>query len=288
MKKIKKLGVVAKPTRRESKEIVLRLCDYAKKKGLKLIPDTRTAKMLGLKDGLEREKIGGRVDLLLVIGGDGTLLSVSKSAARAHTPILGVNLGSLGFLTEISLEELYKYLDRALAGDVILDKRMMLKAEIIRKNKVIGSYSILNDIVINKAALARIIDLSVDIDGYYVTTYKADGLIVSTPTGSTAYSLSAGGPIIYPSMKAFVITPICSHTLTNRPLVISDEVEIKITLSAGDDEVVYVTLDGQLGFPIKSEDVIKVVKSKDVVSLIRARERNYFDLLRRKLKWGER
>jgi len=287
MKKIKKLGIVTKTTRRESKGIVLRLYDYAKKKGLKLIPDTGTAKMLGLKDGFEREKIGRKVDLLLVIGGDGTLLSVSKSAAKSRIPILGVNLGSLGFLTELSLEELYKYLERALAGDVTLDKRMMLKADIIRKNKVIGSYSILNDIVINKAALARIIDLSVEIDGYYVTTYKADGLIISTPTGSTAYSLSAGGPIIYPSMKAFVITPICPHTLTHRPIVISDEVEIRIILNAGDGDV-FVTLDGQLGFPIKSEDVIRVVKSKDVVSLIQARERNYFELLRRKLKWGER
>ncbi len=287
MRKIKKLGVVAKPTRRESKDVVLQLIDYAKNKGITIVPDRGTAKMMGMKEGHEREKIAGKVDLLLVIGGDGTLLSVSKSAAKERVPILGVNLGGLGFLTEISIEELYTYLDKALSGKVTIDKRMMLKADIIRKHKIVGSHTILNDIVINKAALARIIDLGVEIDGYYVTTYKADGLIISTPTGSTAYSLSAGGPIIYPSMKAFVITPICPHTLTNRPLVVSDEVEIKITLLAGDGDV-FATLDGQLGFPIKAKDVIRVVKSKDTVSLIRARDRNYFELLRRKLKWGER
>ncbi len=287
MKKIKKLGVVAKPTRQESKDVVLQLIAYAKRKEITIVPDIGTAKMMGVKEGYEREKIAGKVDLLLVIGGDGTLLSVSKSAAKARVPILGVNLGSLGFLTEISLKELYTYLDEALSGKVTLDKRMMLKADIIRKDKIVSSHTILNDIVINKAALARIIDLGVEIDGYYVTTYKSDGLIISTPTGSTAYSLSAGGPIIYPSMKAFVITPICPHTLTNRPLVVSDEVEIKITLLAGDGDV-FATLDGQLGFPIKPKDVIQVVKSKDTVSLIRARDRNYFELLRRKLKWGER
>ncbi|MEW5806288.1 MAG: NAD(+)/NADH kinase [Acidobacteriota bacterium] len=287
MKKVRKIGVVVKTKKRESREVILQLLDYARKNGLIVIPEAATARMIGARRGMAREKLAEKVDLIVVIGGDGTLLSVARSAGKKGTPILGVNLGGLGFLTEFSTDELFKYLDRAVVGSIALDKRMMLKVDILRKKRKIGSYSILNDIVINKAALARIIDLSIEIDGYYVTTYKADGLIVSTPTGSTAYSLSAGGPIIFPSMNAFVITPICPHTLTNRPLVVSDEVEIKITLLTSDEDV-YVTLDGQVGFPMKASDIIKVVRSRNIINLVRPCERNYFDLLRRKLKWGER
>lgn len=286
MKKVEKIGIVAKPTRKESKNVVANLIKYLSQKKINIVFDKEIGKLLGMKEGLNREQIASKVDLLVVIGGDGTLLSVARPAGKAKTPILGINLGSLGFLTEVALEELYESIDRGLKGKLTIDTRMMLQAEVLRKKKSMGKYSLLNDIVINKSALARIVDLSVEIDGYYMTTYKADGLIISTPTGSTAYSLSAGGPIVFPNMKAIMITPICPHTLTHRPIVVPDNVKITITLLTEED--VYFTIDGQLGFPIHYGDIVTVSRSKDRVRLIRPHERNYFDLLRRKLKWGER
>ncbi len=287
MKKAEKIGIIAKTTKRESKNVVENLINYLSQKKAKVLIDKETAKYVGMKRGLNRDQIASKVDLLVVIGGDGTLLSAARSAGKAKTPILGINLGSLGFLTEVALDELYESIDRGLKGKLTIDTRMMLQAEVFRKKKSMGKYSLLNDIVINKSALARIVDLSVEIEQYYVTTYKADGLIVSTPTGSTAYSLSAGGPIVFPDMKAILITPICPHTLTHRPLVVPDHVKIIITLLT-EREDVYFTMDGQIGFPMRHGDVVTVSRSRDVVKLIRPCERNYFDLLRQKLKWGER
>jgi NAD+ kinase len=286
MKKVEKIGIIAKTTRKESRQVVKHLVNYLRRKNAEILLDSDTGTLIGAKGGLKRDQIASRVDLLVVIGGDGTLLTAARSAGRTKTPILGVNLGSLGFLTEVALDELYESIDRGLKGKLNIEIRMMLQAEVLRKKKSLGKYSLLNDIVINKSALARIVDLSVEIDSYYVTTYKADGLIVSTPTGSTAYSLSAGGPIVFPDMKAILITPICPHTLTHRPLVIPDYAKIAIKLMT--DEDVYFTLDGQRGFPMRNGDIVRVSRSKNVVKLIRPFERNYFDLLRRKLKWGER
>ncbi len=286
MKKAEKIGIIAKTTRKESRKVVMDLVNYLRRKKAKILLDRDTGTLIGAKESLERDQIAAKVDLLVVIGGNGTLLTAARSAGKTKTPILGINLGSLGFLTEVALNELYESIDRGLKGKLTLETRMMLQAEVFRKKKSLGKFSLLNDIVINKSALARIVDLSVEIDGYYVTTYKADGLIVSTPTGSTAYSLSAGGPIVFPDMKAILITPICPHTLTHRPLVIPSHAKIAIKLLTEED--VYFTLDGQRGFPMRNGDVVRVSKSKNVVQLIRPFERNYFDLLRRKLKWGER
>lgn len=286
MKKAEKIGIIAKTTRKESRKVVKNLVNYLRRKKTLILLDRDTGTLIGAKGGLERDQIAARVDLLVVIGGDGTLLTAARSAGKTKTPILGINLGSLGFLTEVALDELYESIDRGLKGKLTIETRMMLQAEVFRKKESLGKFSLLNDIVINKSALARIVDLSVEIDGYYVTTYKADGLIVSTPTGSTAYSLSAGGPIVFPDMKAILITPICPHTLTHRPLVIPSHAKIAIKLMTEED--VYFTLDGQRGFPMRNGDVVRVSKSKNVVQLIRPFERNYFDLLRRKLKWGER
>ncbi len=286
MKKAEKIGIIAKTTRKESRQVVEKLVNYLRQKKAKFFLDEDSGTLIGAKGILKRDQITSKVDLLVVIGGDGTLLSAARSAGKTKTPILGINLGSLGFLTEVALDELYESIDRGLKGKLTIETRMMLQAEVFRKKRSLGKYSLLNDIVINKSALARIVDLSVEIDGYFVTTYKADGLIVSTPTGSTAYSLSAGGPIVFPDMKAILITPICPHTLTHRPLVIPDHAKIAIKLMTEED--VYFTLDGQRGFPMRNRDIVRISRSKNVVKLIRPFERNYFDLLRRKLKWGER
>jgi NAD+ kinase len=225
--------------------------------------------------------------MIIVLGGDGTLLSVARLVGGYEVPILGVNLGGLGFLTEIHLEELYRVLERVIQGDYKKDEREVLNVTVFRRGDQMAEFTVLNDAVINKGALARIIDLETTINGEYISTFKSDGLIISTPTGSTAYSLSAGGPIVYPSLHCIVITPICSHTLTNRPIVIPDDVAIRIVLKTEDQEVI-LTLDGQLGFPLEFGDVVEVKKAQYRIFLIQSPYRHYFGLLREKLKWGER
>jgi NAD+ kinase len=228
-----------------------------------------------------------RVDLLVVLGGDGTLLSMARLVGVRGIPILGVNLGALGFLTEIPLEELYITLEEALTGHYQFSERIMLTAHIHRQGERIAEYSVLNDVVINKGALARIIEIETYIDREYVTTYRADGLIISTPTGSTAYSMAAGGPIIFPSLQALVLTPICPHTLTNRPLVVPNGVSIEVIL-ASEKEDVYLTLDGQVGFALRYRDVVEVKSAERSIKLIKSSHRSYYEVLRTKLKWGER
>jgi NAD+ kinase len=225
--------------------------------------------------------------MIIVLGGDGTLLSVARLVRDYEVPILGVNLGGLGFLTEITLEELYRVLERVVQGDFTTDERVVLNASVIRRGERMAEFIVLNDAVINKGALARIIDLETTINGEYLTTFKSDGLILSTPTGSTAYNLSAGGPIVYPSLHCIIITPICPHTLTNRPIVIPDDVEIRATLKTKQQEVI-LTLDGQLGFTLEFEDVVEVKKAEGRILLIKSPYRHYFEVLREKLKWGGR
>ena len=225
--------------------------------------------------------------MIIVLGGDGTLLSVARLVGDHEVPILGVNLGGLGFLTEITLEELYRVLERVMQGDFATDERVVLNAAVIRRGERMAEFIVLNDAVINKGALARIIDLETTINGEYLTTFKSDGLIISTPTGSTAYNLSAGGPIVYPSLHCIIITPICPHTLTNRPIVIPDDVEIRAMLKTKQQEVI-LTLDGQQGFTLEFEDVVEVRKAEGRILLIKSPYRHYFELLREKLKWGER
>jgi NAD+ kinase len=236
---------------------------------------------------VDRENMADHVQLVVVLGGDGTLLSVAREVVGHDIPILGVNLGGLGFLTQISPEELHRVLERVIQGEYHIDRREVLSAAVLRGERRLAQYNVLNDAVINKGALARIIDLEVTIDGEEITTFKADGLILSTPTGSTAYNLSAGGPIVYPSLHCIIITPICSHTLTNRPIVIPDDVTVRAVLKSRQQEV-YLTLDGQQGLPLEYEDIVEVKKIRAQIAFIKSPYRHYFGVLREKLKWGAR
>ncbi|MFQ5695602.1 MAG: NAD(+)/NADH kinase, partial [Terriglobia bacterium] len=234
-----------------------------------------------------REKIPAQVDLLIVLGGDGTLLAAARLAQECDVPILGVNLGHLGFLTEITVEEIYPTLEDVLAGRHRVDRRTMIEAEVEREGRPVARYLALNDIVLHKAAMARILDFEVSIDGTFVSRIRADGLILATPTGSTAYSLSAGGPIIVPRADALVVTPIAPHMLTNRPLVIPGDstIEVKVGPTA---EAAHGTVDGQVGEELRSGDCIRARRSAKVVQLIVSPRRDYFQVLRSKLRWGER
>jgi len=234
-----------------------------------------------------RETLPSVSDLLIVLGGDGTLLAAARLLDSRNIPILPVNLGGLGFLTSVTLDDFYPVLEQAINGRARFSERVMLESQVLRQGKIFHRARALNDAVLNKAALARIIDLHLHINGEFVCNYKADGLILSTPTGSTAYSLSAGGPIVYPLVSAFVITPICPHTLTNRPLVVPDNVKIEIGFASG-KEPIYLTLDGQVGVELKPEDVVTLAAAPERLRLVRPQQKSYFSVLRDKLKWGER
>jgi NAD+ kinase len=232
-------------------------------------------------------EIAADADLVVVLGGDGTLIAAARLVGEREVPILAVNLGSLGFLTEITLDELYPSMERCLAGDFEASERMMLIASVERGGELVELHRVLNDVVINKGALARIVDMETSVNGQYLTTFKADGLIVSTPTGSTGYSLSANGPIIHPALASILITPICPHTLTNRPLVVAPDARICIKLNSM-DEAVFLTLDGQVGVKLFRDDVVQIAKAAHATRLIQSRTKDYFEVLRTKLKWGER
>lgn len=246
------------------------------------------ARLIGHPDTLTDDEIRNKAELVVVLGGDGTLISVARLFNDRDVPILGVNLGSLGFLTEITLEELYPRLELCLQSAPRVSARMMLMVTLLREGKPNETHHVLNDVVFNKGALARIVDLETKINKQFLTTYKADGLIVATPTGSTGYSMSAGGPIIQPQMSCIVITPICPHTLTNRPIVVTDESIISVTIKSTFDENVFLTLDGQVGIELQEGDSVEVRKALNKTSLVMSRSRDYFELLRTKLKWGER
>jgi NAD+ kinase len=245
------------------------------------------ARILGYEKSVELEHIGDGADMIMVLGGDGTLLSVSRHVKREDVPILGVNLGSLGFLTEISIEELPSVLEHVFENKYEISKRIMLDVVVIREKEKIFELATLNDAVITKDTLARIIDIETYVDDEYLTTIRGDGLIVSTPTGSTGYSLAAGGPIIHPSLKNVVLSPICPHMLTNRPIILPEFVTIRALLLSADERVV-LTLDGQIGIPLEYGDEVIMKKSMHTVSLIKSLQRGYFEILRTKLKWGER
>lgn len=238
---------------------------------------------------IRRGEMGGRVDLLVVLGGDGTLLSAVRGLGEHTVPVLGVNFGALGFLTEVVFDEMYDALDEALRGEFTSEDRMTLGCRVVRGGRRLEPRRVLNDLVVNKSALARMIDLRVRVDGRFVNDFKADGLILSTPTGSTAYSLSAQGPIIVPSLEAILLTPICPHMLANRPLILPPEARITLELlSDHPDGDVFLTLDGQEGFPLRPRDHIEVRRGTRPVRLITSNRASYFDILRRKLSWGER
>jgi NAD+ kinase len=236
---------------------------------------------------VSREELGEKIDLLIVLGGDGTLLSGARAVGSRKVPILAVNLGGLGFLSSVTLDELYPVLETVLSGGHKTSERIMLEANILRAGKSVERQNALNDAVITKTALARMLEFDVFIDGAPVTRYRADGLIVATPTGSTAYSLAAGGPIVDPHVEALLVTPICPHMLTNRPLVVPDTARIEIDFAPA-EEPVYITLDGQIGFQLKPKDRVAITKSKSRVALVSPPSKTYFEVLRSKLKWGER
>lgn len=249
--------------------------------------DDVTAEAMHYDKTFEREHVGEDAELIIVLGGDGTLLSASRHLKGKEVPILGVNLGGLGFLTEISVEELPSILEKVLKGDFDVSKRIMLLVTVKRRKDYVFEFSILNDAVITKDALARIIDIETFVNEEYLTTYKGDGLIFSTPTGSTGYSLAAGGPLIYPSLTNIIVTPICPHMLTNRPIILPEGVTARAVLASRDEKVL-LTIDGQIGFPLEYGDEVIVKKSPYNVSLVKSSSKGYFEILRTKLKWGER
>jgi len=286
--RIKRVMIVAKRQQAKALAAARLVARLLAKHPIPVVFDPETARALGLRGAGRRPRgRGAEIDLYVVIGGDGTLLSVARSMAARPRPILGINLGGLGFLTETSLEEIEPALEEVLQGRYRLERRMSLEVSHLRSGRVLTRRSVLNDVVINKGALARIVDLGVTVDRQFVTTYKADGLIVSSPTGSTAYSLSAGGPIIHPAMAALLIAPICPHTLTMRPLVVPETSRIEIALRTDDSEV-YLTLDGQVGYPLKTKDKVRVVRGPRPVLMVRSGRKSFYDVLRHKLHWGER
>jgi NAD+ kinase len=281
MNKIEQVGFVIKAHAPEVKNILVDLIAYFEEKKIACVLEEAAAEMLEVQVGMSRENIPDEVDLIIVLGGDGTLLSIAHLAAQKDVPVVGVNLGALGFLTEVPVDEIYITLDSYLEGnDKIVSRRQMLQAK-TEKN----SYFSLNDVVINKGALARMIRCAIWIDGKEIAMTRADGLIISTPTGSTAYSLSAGGPIIQPYIPATILTPICPHTLSFRPMVISSESEVKVQLLTGGEEV-YLTVDGQRGELMRMDDTVTVCQSGLKLQLVSSPRRNYFDLLKEKLRWG--
>ena len=282
------IGVVAKPNKPEAEPVLRKLLPWLREQGQEVALDQEAAAICSEGEvGLPRTEVVDWSDLVIVLGGDGTILSVARLIGPREVPILGVNLGGLGFLTEITLDEVIPTLEAVLRNEFAVSRRLTLTAQVVRGGMPIASFEALNDAVITKTALSRIVDLETHINGEYVATFRADGLIVSTPTGSTAYCLAAGGPIIYPTLPAMVIIPICPHTLTNRPLVIPDSAVVEIIQgSAGED--VHLTVDGQVGVGLRYRDVVSLQRSGRTVALIKSPKLNYFELLRAKLKWGGR
>jgi NAD+ kinase len=287
MREIKSVGIVSKPNSRRAAEIVPGLLEWVRGRGIAVRYDEVTAGYADSAEGLPREQVAEHCDLLIVLGGDGTLLAATRALHGREIPLFPVNLGGLGFLTAISTDEILPELERAFRGEHRIGKRRMLHCEVVRAGKKVSGYDALNDVVITKGSIARMIDLDVIVDGHVVCTYKADGLIVCTPTGSTAYSLSAGGPIIFPRVGALCLTPICPHMLTNRPVIVPDTSTVEVVDQAEDDAA-YLTIDGQIGEPLKTGDRVVASRSTHVLQLIRPPRSLFFDVLRQKLKWGER
>ena len=290
---MERIGIVAKQNHPEALTVVQHLAERLISKGIRVYVEKEMEFSLQLTQAkpllnfIEPEELAAQTELVICLGGDGTLLRVARLAGDHEVPILGVNLGGLGFLTETTLNELDRVLEDVIRGAYKKDEREILKAAVIRRGEKMAEFRVLNEAVINKGALARIIDIEVTIDGEHLTTFKADGLIFSTPTGSTAYNLSAGGPIVYPSLRCIIITPICSHTLTNRPIVIPNDVMIRALLKTRQQEV-FLTLDGQQGFPLDFEDTVELQRAKSRIFLVKSPYRHYYAMLKEKLNWGKR
>jgi NAD+ kinase len=285
---IRTAGIISKPIQEMICTVVPPLIEWLHARKIEVLVDEETQRCVDSgRPALSREALGAKIDLAIVLGGDGTLLSAARALASYNAPILPVNLGALGFLTSVTLDELYPLLEQVVAGNARTSARMMLDAEVHSNGHSTGRKCALNDAVANKGAIARMLDFDVYVNQTHVGRYRADGLIVATPTGSTAYSLAAGGPIVDPELDAFVITPICPHMLTNRPIVIPSTSIIDLDFAAAEEQV-HVTLDGQTGFQLKTNDRVTITKSANRVTLVRPPTKSYFEILRSKLRWGER
>ena len=288
---IKRVGVVVKPHQPDALETLCRLTEWLNQRGIKLVggPELERERIeheTGCAvEAVPREDLPQSVDLILVLGGDGTMIATARMIGDAEVPVIGVNYGGLGYLAEFRIEELFSALEAILDGNYKVERRVMLSVELRRGEKSVTQNRVLNDVVMNKSALARIIQIETYLNDQFVNSFRADGLIVATPTGSTAYNLSAGGPVIYPSMNAVVITPICPFTLSNRPIVVPDDSVIEVRLMTEKEDVA-LTLDGQVGFPLQAGDRVMIRKSQTTFNLVQPANRNYFDVLRDKLRWG--
>ncbi len=283
--KSKSIGILTKPKFPEVQPTLLGVVGWLRARTIDVLLDTTSAALLNEEGGLPTTQLAEKADVLLVLGGDGTILHAARLASERSIPILGVNMGGLGFLTEVRLDHLYPSLERVFANDYTLDERLMLETHVHRRGETVARGMVLNDVVISKGTLARMIELQISIQDQFVTHLRGDGLIIGTPTGSTAYSLSAGGPIINPAVQALILTPICPHTLTHRPLIVPGNVGIEITLTSK-DEGSMATLDGQVGIPLAQGDTAVILASDRPTRLIRFPESHYYEVLREKLKWG--
>jgi len=283
----KAAAIVSKPGKTELESIVPGLLDWFRKHQYQVVVDRETAPHAAGIEVLSRDEMALRpLTFVVVLGGDGTLLSAARSMAKSGIPVLGVNLGSLGFLTEVPLDDLHSTLQGIDEGRCNVEVRCMVHCEVFRKDSQLASFEALNDIVVGKGTVSRLNHCDVYVDGEFVSAYKADSLIVSTPTGSTAYCLAAGGPILMPSVAALVVTPVAAHSLTHRPLVVPDTSKIDIVVNTGRDEA-YLSIDGQVGMPMFDGDRVACRKSDEQVKLLRI-QGTFFDVLRAKLKWGQR
>jgi NAD+ kinase len=287
MPDIRTVGILSKPGVPAAAELVPKLMAWLRERGISIRYDEETAEYAGTSGAMSRAEIPEGADLVIVLGGDGTLLSAARAIGGREVPLFPVNLGGLGFLTAITVDSFFPDLERAFHGEHRIGKRKLLHGQLVRKGNVVGEYEALNDVVITKSAIARMIDLDAHVDQMFVCRYKADGLIVATPTGSTAYSLSAGGPIIFPSVASICLTPICPHMLTNRPVIVPDSSVIRIICQAEGDAA-FLTIDGQIGEPLQKDDQIICRSSQHTLMLVRPPNMLFFDVLRQKLKWGER
>ncbi len=287
MQAIDTVGIISKPGADRARTLVPELLAWLGERGIAARCDRETAEYTTGIHAWPRETVPDGTQLVIVLGGDGTLLSAARAIGDKEIPLLAVNLGSLGFLTAITVDEIYPELERALRGEHRIGPRRMLICELHRGGRKVAEYEALNDAVVNKAALARMVNLDTYVDSHFVSSYKADGLIIATPTGSTAYSLAAGGPIIFPTVGALAITPICPHTLTNRPVIVPDTSEVHIVCTDV-GEPSYLTIDGQVGEPVMRDDRIVCRRSAKSIQLVRPPSQKFFDVLRAKLKWGER
>jgi len=282
---IKKIGIIANIEKEKSAECILRLKEWMLNKKLEVFLERETAGKLGESAGFEGRYLAGLADIIVVLGGDGTLLRAARSVREFDVPILGINLGTFGFLTEVNLNEMFSALEIILNGDYRTEKRMMLDVAVHRNRERVGERTVLNDIVINRGNLSRIIDLKTFVNDRHLTTFKSDGLILSTPTGSTAYCLSAGGPIVFPDLNSIIVTPICPHTLTNRPVILPENAIVKVVLWTKEKGAT-LTMDGQDSFTLRSGDTVTINKSRFFTNLIVSPHRDYLEILRTKLGWG--